>query len=83
MQGVDIDKQDVVILINQLDSLLNTTTLIEFNKTTEPADTMVNMDDIVTHLQGIKLSYGHLLVTLNLATYAIALVAVKYLMIRI
>ena len=80
---MDIDKEDVVILVYQLDSLLSVAIFVELNKTSEATYAMVYMHDVVAHLEGVKLRYGHLLVALNLIAQAVALVAVKYVVVRI
>ena len=83
MQGVYVYKENVVVLVYQLYSLLHTAILIELDQTPEAPYAVVDMYHIIAHFQGVKLRDGHLLVALYLATYAVTLVAVKYLMVGV
>ena len=83
MQRVDIDKKHIVITIDQLNSLVQLSTLIDLNQTSETSHAMIYMHHIVAHLQRIELRNGHLLIALDLAVDSIAAIAVKYLMIGI
>ena len=83
VQRVNIDKEYVVILVYQLDSLLCATILLQLDKASEAAHAVVNVHHVVAHLKGVKLGDGHLLVALYLATYAVALVAIEDLMVGI
>ena len=83
MQRVDIHKEYIAILIDEFYRLVHLAILFNLDQTAEATHTVVYMHHVVTHLQGIEFRHGHLLVTLYLAIYAIALITVKYLMLGI
>ena len=83
MQRVDVDEEYVVVLVDELDGLMHLAVLVDLDETSETPHAMIYMDDIVTHLERVELRDGHLLVAFDLAVYAVAVVAVEYLMVCI
>ena len=80
---MDIHEQHIVVLIDQLDGLVNLTITLDFYQTTKTAYTVVDMHNIVAHLQRIEFGNCHLLIALYLAIDTIATIAVKDLMVGI
>ena len=74
---MDIDKEHIVIFVEQLDSLVPAPTLVDLYQPRKAPNTMIVVDNIVAHPQLIELGNGHLLVTLDLTLDLVALVTLK------
>ena len=80
---MDIDQQHVAIAIDQLDRLELLAVLDRLDQTAEASHAVIDVNNIVTHLQGVQLSHREALVTSNFATQTIAVIAVENLVIGI
>ncbi len=83
VKRMDVDEKHVAILINQFDGLMLLAALVDLDQSVEPPDAMVDMDNVVAGPQAVQLGDGHLLVALDLAVDAVALVAVENLVVGI
>lgn len=76
-------EQNIVIFVNQLDSLVYLAVLVDLDQTAETPHAVIDMHHIIAHAELIQLCDGHLFVALDLAVDPIALVAVENLMVGI
>ena len=83
VQRVDIHKEDIAITIDQLYCLVHLATLLNLDQTAKATNAVVDMGDIVAHLQRVQLGNGHLLVTLNLTIYLVATITLEETMLGI
>ena len=75
VQRVDIDKEHIAIAIDELYRLVHLATLLNLDQTSKAAYTVVDMGDIVAHLQRVQLGNGHLLIALDLTIYLVSAVS--------
>ena len=62
MQGMDRDKDDVVVPVHQFHDLMDPSLVVgHFHEAAEDAHAMVDMDDVITQIEGTQVIQGELL----------------------
>ena len=77
VQGVYIHKEHISVTIDQLYCLTHSATIVNLDQTAKATHSVIDMGNIVAHLQGVQLGDGHLLIALNLTVYLVAVVALE------
>ena len=83
VQRVDIDQQHVAIAIDQLYRFEEFAIFDRLDQTAEASHAVIDVNNIVAHLQGVQLGHRKALIASNFATQTIAVVAVENLVIGI
>ena len=79
MKGMDGDKYYITILIRYLDNLLDASSIVLHpHKTTENSNAVIDMDHVVSHIEGTQIINSQLFTLLNTSSYAYPVESVEY-----